>query len=157
MVKSNIAGIKRMSSIDSDDISFVIYYQGCNNACPGCHNPELQENKVVKLYETNDIILMLKDVIGLVSNLVLQGGEPMLQPDSVKELSKEAKKLGFNVWMYTGFKFETLSKKVIKDIDVIIDGRYIERLKGIPKHGFGGSTNQRMFKQKNNVWVEVKQ
>ena len=61
------------------------------------------------------------------------------------------KKLGLNVWCYTGYTLEELLEhndpyelELLEEIDVLVDGKYIEELKD-PELRFRGSTNQRII------------
>ena len=61
------------------------------------------------------------------------------------------KELGLNVWSYTGYTLEELLEhndpyelELLEEIDVLVDGKYIEELKD-PELRFRGSTNQRII------------
>ena len=49
-----------------------------------------------------------------------------------------------NIWVYTGYIFEELSKDQLKDIDVLVDGEFKDELKDNKAH-WVGSTNQRVI------------
>ena len=66
-----------------------------------------------------------------------------------KDLKKE--KPEFNVWCYSGYTFEQLqarndetTNKTLKNIDVLVDGRFVEERKN-PEIKFRGSDNQRLL------------
>ena len=56
-----------------------------------------------------------------------------------------------NIWLYTGYTLEQLVLKdnifingILNNIDVLIDGQFMEELKDI-KYKWAGSTNQRVL------------
>ena len=50
-----------------------------------------------------------------------------------------------NIWVWTGFLFENLKEKeVIKYIDVLVDGQYVDELHN-PTLKWRGSSNQRVI------------
>ena len=112
-----------------------------------------------------------------VEGLTFSGGDPMTQDnealDSELEIIKwfREKYPEKNIWLYTGkvyedlvelpkFRFRDLRfrRKVIKhkkriraildNIDVLVDGPYIESLRDVSHCPFRGSTNQRIIKLK---------
>ena len=77
----------------------------------------------------------------------MSGGEPFLQIDAANELARAAKNFGLNVWCYTGYKFEELppnSESLLENIDVLIDGEFVESLRDLELQ-FRGSRNQRII------------
>ena len=89
----------------------------------------------------------------IVDGITLSGGDPLYQPEIVQELTYALKKYygtEFSIWLYTGFvldkDFEDTEAlyATIKNIDVIVDGLYIEDLKDYSQ-AFRGSTNQRFI------------
>ena len=76
------------------------------------------------------------------------------------------------VWCYTGFLYDTqllegkvgnakTVREILEYIDVLVDGRFVEKLKS-PDLIFRGSSNQRIIDVKNSlssgevVWLEGK-
>lgn len=51
-----------------------------------------------------------------------------------------------NVWTWTGFSFDKdlKDKEVLKYVDVLVDGQYMEGLRN-PKLKYSGSSNQRVI------------
>lgn len=141
------------SIVDGPGLRMVIWTQGCMHNCIGCHNP--QTHSLCGGYEvdTKDIINTIKD-LKLQKGITLSGGEPFLQAEALEEIAKEAKKYKLDVWSYTGFTFEELldknnphylkNIKLLNQIDVLVDGKFIENKKDIGLR-FRGSSNQRII------------
>ncbi len=140
-----IAGLVQESFVDGDGIRFAIFMQGCLRNCEGCHNPETHALDGGRLVDTAEIISAIKKN-PLLDGITLTGGEPFLQVDAANELARAAKNLGLSVWCYTGFNFEDLPPEVelLKNIDVLIDGEFIESLRDLELQ-FRGSHNQRII------------
>ena len=141
-----IAGLVPESFVDGDGIRFAIFMQGCNRHCEGCHNPETHALDGGRLVDTNEIISAIKKN-PLLDGITLTGGEPFLQIDAANELARAAKNFGLNVWCYTGFNFEDLPPEaapLLENIDVLIDGAFIESLRDLELQ-FRGSSNQRII------------
>lgn len=141
-----IAGLVPESFVDGDGIRFAIFMQGCQRNCAGCHNPETHDLNGGRLIDTTEIISAIKKN-PLLNGITLTGGEPFLQVAAADELARAAKNLGLNVWCYTGFTFERLppdAEPLLKNIDVLIDGEFIESLRDLELQ-FRGSSNQRII------------
>lgn len=145
-MKIRIAGIEPESIVDGIGIRYVVFMQGCNRHCKGCHNPETHQLDGGRLVDTEDIIAEFKSN-PLLIGITLTGGEPLLQIEAAKELAKAAKKSGLTVWCYTGFKIEEIpieAFEFLNYVDVLVDGEYVEELKNMELN-FCGSTNQRII------------
>ena len=141
-----IAGLVEESFVDGDGIRFAIFMQGCKRHCEGCHNPETHALDGGQLVDTKEIISAIKKN-PLLDGITLTGGEPLLQICAANELARAAKNLGLSVWCYTGYTFENLppnSNALLENIDVLIDGEFIESLRDLELQ-FRGSHNQRII------------
>lgn len=141
-----IAGIEPESVVDGEGIRFAVFMQGCLRNCRGCHNPATHALDGGKIVDTAEII----DAFSknpLLTGITLTGGEPMLQIPAALELARAAKKLGQNVWCYTGYRYEELSAnaaELLKNVDVLVDGEYLEEQRDL-ELPFRGSKNQRIL------------
>lgn len=145
-MKIRIAGIVPESYVDGEGIRFTIFMQGCLRNCNGCHNPETHALDGGKILDTSEIIAEIKKN-PLLTGITLSGGEPLLQIAPALELAKFAQNSGLNVWLYTGYKFEEIPKdadELLKFVDVVVDGEYIEELRNLELE-FRGSENQRII------------
>ena len=77
----------------------------------------------------------------------------MFQPEACNEIAKYCRAKGLNIWTFTGFTFEELLEmakikpiyqEFLSNIDVLVDGRFIEEEKD-PFILFRGSRNQRLI------------
>lgn len=145
-MKIRIAGVEPESVVDGDGIRFVIFFQGCERHCKGCHNPATHALDGGKLVDTAELIDAFKKN-PLLTGITLTGGEPLLQIPAALELAKAAKSFGLDVWCYTGYVLEEIpsaASELLKNIDVLVDGEYVEELRDLDL-AFRGSKNQRII------------
>ncbi|MGX4601581.1 anaerobic ribonucleoside-triphosphate reductase activating protein [Faecalimicrobium sp. JNUCC 81] len=141
------------SIVDGPGLRMVVWTQGCIHNCKNCHNPQTHDLCGGFEVDTKDIIDKLK-ILKLQKGITLSGGEPFLQPEALEEIAKEAKENKLDIWAYTGFTFEYLLDKknpsyfknlnLLKQIDVLVDGKFMEERKDISLK-FRGSSNQRII------------
>ena len=146
------------SIVDGEGIRAVIWTQGCIHNCPFCHNPETHSLDGGFLTDTIDVIKTIKSIEHQ-DGITLSGGDPMLQIDDILEICKATKEIGLNIWVYTGFTFDTLLerskkeknlKELLKNIDVLVDGKFMIEKKSYDVI-FRGSTNQRIIDVKKSL------
>lgn len=123
----------------------VIWVQGCPFNCKGCITPEgipLEINKLVSIEELALEIISDKNITGV----TFSGGEPFLQASKLLKLVLRIKKErnDLNFICFTGYKIDELiweeAKSFIANLDLLIDGKYNEKLNN--NLGLRGSTNQ---------------
>ncbi|MBQ7723907.1 MAG: anaerobic ribonucleoside-triphosphate reductase activating protein, partial [Selenomonadaceae bacterium] len=147
-----IAGLVPESFVDGDGIRFAIFMQGCRRNCEGCHNPETHDLNGGRLIDTSEIISAIKKN-PLLDGITLTGGEPLLQIDAAEEIARAAKNFGLTVWCYTGYTFENLppeAEPLLENVDVLIDGEFIESQRDLELQ-FRGSSNQRIIDVKKTL------
>lgn len=141
-----LAGIQRDSIVDGIGIRDVIFFQGCDHHCEGCHNPETWAKEPPNKWVGWEYVLdELKDTP---NNITFSGGEPLIQWNDMVMLGRNFKKLGKTVWCYTGFTYEDLPHQLKAElataIDVLVDGKFIKELAD-KSLLFRGSSNQRII------------
>ena len=151
--------IRKMDISNGPGVRVSIFMQGCAFHCKNCFNPETWDFKDGKEFteDTVNRVLELADK-EYVEGLSILGGEPM-HPTNIEGTTRLAKKIKEKypektVWVWSGFLFDRdlKDKEVLKYIDVLIDGQYVDE-----KHDFRlkwrGSSNQRVI----NVQESLKQ
>lgn len=156
----NYADIKRIDIANGTGVRVSLFVSGCRHHCKDCFNPEAWNFKYGKEYteETEKQILeYLKP--DYIAGLSLLGGDP-LEPENQEEILNLVKKVKItypqkDIWCYTGctmdkdimqgkYKDNKITQELIKNIDVLVDGKFIaeEKDKTIK---FRGSRNQRII------------
>lgn len=105
-----IAGYIKTSLIEwPGKISSVIFTQGCNFKCPFCHNRDLVLEQGFSRIEEKQILADLANRRKWVDAVVVTGGEPTLQTDLSRFLSR-LKQMGFLTMIHTnGMRPETIA------------------------------------------------
>ncbi len=156
--------IRKFDIANGPGIRTSVFVVGCSLKCPGCFNVEYQSWQAGKEWTKKEEEKVLKHLcLPYVSGLSILGGEPLEQDESLLDFLKTVKKkVKKSVWMWSGFCYENLNEKqreVIKYVDVLVDGPFIEKNKDL-RLQFKGSTNQRIIdlnetrkKTKLQLWV----
>ena len=144
----SILEIVEDTTVDGPGFRTSVYSSGCPHHCPGCHNPQSWNIANGQKIEVEEILgKILADPF---ADVTFTGGDPMFQPQGFTALAKAIKqKSNKNIWCYTGFLFEELlenplQKALLEQIDVLVDGRFIEAFKD-EQLRFRGSSNQRII------------
>ncbi|MDD3868795.1 MAG: anaerobic ribonucleoside-triphosphate reductase activating protein [Candidatus Absconditabacteria bacterium] len=153
------ANIKRNDVANGPGIRVSLFASGCQHACPGCFNAEAWDFNFGQEFtqETIDSIitsLQREEVTGL----TLLGGEPLApaNQEQIRNLIRQVRIAAPDktIRCYSGFVYEFISKymeprlpyttKIMENIDVLVDGRFEEKLLSLMLR-FRGSSNQRVI------------
>ena len=154
--------IKKCDIANGEGIRVSLFVSGCRNKCKGCFQPETWDFDYGKLFDraAMEEILSAADNTS-VRGLTILGGEPMEpenQPEVLSVLRTFKEKYpDKTVWLYTGNLYEELigergehrtflpvTAELLSLVDVLVDGRYIEKEKSLGLR-FRGSKNQRVI------------
>ncbi len=147
---SNIAGIIPVDIADGIGVRVGVFLSGCPHRCPNCFNAEAWDKDYGKPIDYAYISALLnKPYIQGVSVL---GGEPLTDYNlyATKAIARLARMADKDVWVYTGYTWEELEDRnlnnalVLGDIDVLVDGRFVQSLAD-KRLAFRGSSNQRII------------
>lgn len=162
------AQIREMDISNGLGIGVTLFTQGCPYHCKNCFNPETWDFDSGCEWTQKDedkIIDLLKPEY--IKRLTILGGEPLIErnKEPLNKLLKRVKELYKNkkIWLYTGAEFEKIKDEyidVLKYVDIVVDGKYIDELRDI-KLKFRGSSNQRIIdvqkslKQNNIILYKI--
>ena len=143
--------IRKMDIADGPGVRVSIFMQGCSFNCKNCFNPETHDFTGGKEFTQNTInkVLELSDNDNI-EGLSILGGDPMHPKniDGTIELAKAFKEKypEKNVWVWSGYRFDQdlKDKDVLKYVDVLVDGQYVDELHN-PMLKWKGSSNQRVI------------
>lgn len=134
----NIYKIAHNSKIYGPGNRDIIWFKGCTLRCKNCINPELWSSQGANQMNVNSVLRELKS-----KDITFLGGEPLQQND-ILPLVRELKRNKIGIILFTGYDRNELDgdKKTAADLcDVVIYGRYIEKLKDDTLY-LRGSLNQ---------------
>lgn len=156
----NFATIKKYDVANGPGVRVSLFVSGCTHRCKGCFNAEAWDFDYGQPYtaKTEEEILSALDH-SYIAGLSLLGGEPF-DPRNQETVCGLLKKVRArfpqkDVWCYTGYTLDKdlkeggaaytpFTKDMLENIDVIVDGEFVEALKDI-KLRFRGSSNQRII------------
>jgi pyruvate formate lyase activating enzyme len=120
-----IGGLEHLSLLDyPDNLSAIIFTQGCNFRCHFCYNPMLVwplESQSGELNQSGqsliseaDLFDFLKSRVGKLDGVVISGGEPTVHRD-LPEFIKRIRELGFLVKLDTNGTNPEMLQSLIND------------------------------------------
>lgn len=135
---------------NGDGLRVVLWVAGCSHHCPGCQNPvtwDPEDGLPFDRAAEEEIFGQLEQEY--ISGLTLSGGDPLYEGnrEAVTELVRKVKSRypKKTIWLYTGYRWEEIRDlEVIRDIDVVVDGCYIQEERDITLE-WRGSANQRVI------------
>lgn len=146
----NFVKIESSSLSNGTGWRVVLWCSGCEHHCYNCHNKETWNPEFGKRFTEKEMNLILellsKDYI---QGLTFSGGDPLFpgNRDTVAQIARRVKEVypDKDIWMYTGYKYEDVKNlPVMEDVDVLVDGKYINSLRDVSLP-FRGSSNQRII------------
>lgn len=163
----NYGEIKYCDIANGSGVRVTLFVSGCRNHCKNCFNPmtwSFEYGRVLEQKTIDEIIEHIKKPF--IQGLTILGGEPF-EPENQKEILDVILKVrqevpNKNIWVYSGFTFEELmgqeesraslkeAKQILENIDVLVDGRYVDELRDI-RLKFRGSRNQRIIDVPNTL------
>ena len=152
------ASILRADIANGEGFRVSLFVSGCARNCKGCFNPEAQDPAFGKLFDDEAKQKIFKELEHeWCKGLSFLGGEPLSKLSDNREqviaLAKEVREKfpDKDQWLWSGYILEEIQaddsmKDILKYIDVLVDGPFIEEQKdlSIP---FRGSRNQRILKR----------
>lgn len=149
--------IRKYDIANGPGIRTSFFITGCDRNCKNCFNPEYMDYSYGKLWDEEaerEVISYLKS--DQIEGLTILGGEPFeSSKDLLKALKNIRKETDKSIWIYSGFTYEVLSsieltRQILEEIDVLVDGEFIEEKKDL-KLRFRGSSNQRIIDVKESL------
>ena len=150
------ANITTCDIANGKGIGVVLWCQGCSLNCPGCQNKCTHAYTDGKEFTKKEEDLIISELQKLhISRLTLSGGHPLeyYNIEACLALCRRVKSElpDIKIWCYTGWLWENIKDfEIIKYIDVLVDGPYVEALRDITLP-WRGSSNQRLIDVKASL------
>jgi len=130
MVTGKIHSFQSLGTADGPGVRAVVFMQGCPLRCACCHNPDTWDFNGGTEVTPDEIfrkIKRLKNYFGADGGVTVSGGEPLMQPEFVKELFTLCKTDGITTAIDTsGCVLNDKIKEVLKLTDtVLLDYKYV--------------------------------
>lgn len=163
MAVMRVCEILKADHANGPGMRVSVFVSGCLNRCPGCFNPETWKFSYGEVYDG----IMEDRIIAELSKphyegITILGGEPFERPNQ-PEVLKLIRRIRSDfpdktIWIYTGYTYEKdlvhggkrhmwVTDEILESIDVLVDGRFMEKLKDL-RLSFRGSANQRLIDMK---------
>ncbi len=97
----NIQGLNKVTLLDFPGrVACTVFTGGCDLRCPFCHNSQLVLHPDLSPINEEEVFDLLRRRRSVLDGLALTGGEPLLQPDVERFLSR-VRELGYAVKLDT--------------------------------------------------------
>ena len=176
MVHINYHNITHDDMNNGDGLRVVLWLSGCSHHCYNCQNPQTwNPDSGIPFDESAKQEIFNELYKDYISGITFSGGDPLYENnlDEVLKLVKEIR-ISFpekSIWLYTGYNFDLLNSKyneykytpfaanadkwltrweIISNVDVLIDGEYIDEQRDITLK-WRGSSNQRVIDVKKSL------
>lgn len=157
------AGIIDFDIANGEGIGVALFVQGCHFHCKGCFNEDTWNFEGGKEFTDKveeDFMNLIKEP--QITRVTILGGEPLCDENVEKVCNliyKIRQSCNRSIWIYTGYTYEDIRKidvfninsmfdwlrfNVIAEVDVLVDGKFIEEKKDLTLK-FRGSSNQRVI------------
>ncbi|KAF3888455.1 MULTISPECIES: 4Fe-4S single cluster domain-containing protein [Nostocales] len=131
----NIMGYVDESEVNGPGCRAVVWVQGCLRECPGCFNLESWSFEINQLVSVDSLV---EKILSKPRNqgVTFSGGEPFWQAPALASVARKVKAAGLNVMSFSGFTIEQLrspyapagAQDLLEQLDILIDGPYVESL-----------------------------
>ena len=162
----NYGEIKKCDIANGEGVRVSLFVSGCTHHCKGCFNSETWDFNYGKPFTDNTQQEILNALAHeYINGLSLLGGEPFeIQNQRVLLPFVQKVKKFFpdkTIWCYTGYTLEKdlikggkayceCTEDMLKCIDILVDGEFVESLKDVSLV-FRGSSNQRIIDLKKSA------
>lgn len=130
-LKGRIHSFQSLGTLDGPGVRFVVFMQGCNLRCGCCHNPDtwnVNEGTECTAKEIFEKAKRYKEYFKDDGGITVSGGEPLLQPNFVREVFELCRKEGINTCLDTsGSIMNENVKALLTETDrVLLDVKYTD-------------------------------
>lgn len=169
----NYLKIEHEDVCNGTGLRVVLWLSGCSHHCYNCQNPQTwNSDSGIPFNDSAKQEIFTELSKNYISGITFSGGDPLHENnlDEVLKLVKEIR-ISFpkkSIWLYTGYELSEIIKqeqyekvsgipsvwskrwKIISNIDVLVDGEYIDEQKDLTLK-WRGSKNQNCIDVKKSL------
>ena len=152
----NYHNITKDDMLNGDGLRVVLWVAGCTHHCKNCQNPitwDVAGGLPFDKEAEDELFEALNKPY--ISGITFSGGDPLhfLNRDEVFRLVKKCREMfpEKTIWIYTGYSWDDVKDcKGLELADVLVDGKFEEKLKDNNLH-WVGSSNQKIIDIKRSL------
>lgn len=154
----NYIKITKNDIANGPGVRVTLWVSGCSLHCSGCHNPQTWDFNAGKPFDEaakEELFEALNKPY--IQGVTFSGGNPLERPYEIFTLTNEIRSKFPNkdIWLYSGYTYDEICKsrekfKGITNVDVLVDGPYVEKQRDITMK-FAGSKNQRTISVQDSI------
>ena len=153
-----VSGFLEHSTVNGEGFRSVLFVSGCYHHCPYCQNKAMQDFEYGESITIEEAFNRIYKNRPLIDGVTFSGGEPFEQCEPLIALSQKLKANDLTIWCYSGYTYDQLKSdpikaSLLKQIDVLVDGLFIETLAD-SNLKYRGSSNQHIYALENGEITE---
>ncbi|VEP12781.1 Pyruvate formate-lyase 1-activating enzyme [Hyella patelloides LEGE 07179] len=123
--KGRIHSIETCGTVDGPGIRYIVFTQGCPLRCLYCHNPDCRHPDDGKEVTVDELIADIQKYRSYMKSsgggVTITGGEPLMQPEFIKEIFIACQELGIHTALDTsGYVKLATAKPVLDYVDLVL-------------------------------------
>jgi anaerobic ribonucleoside-triphosphate reductase activating protein len=134
--------LPHFSAVDGPGFRTVLFLQGCNIHCVGCHNPTTWDISGGHMFAIQDVAETLKEK-AVNNKITISGGEPLMQKNALLQLLKLLD--GYDLCLYTSYSEQEVPQDIKDRLTYLKVGRFIINRKN-NRLPYIGSDNQKFIR-----------
>ena len=120
-----IHSVETCGTVDGPGIRFIVFTTGCPLRCQYCSNPDCRYLENGKQITVDELIAEIQKYTSYMKasggGVTVCGGEPLYQPEFVREIFRRCKELGIHTALDTsGFCNLETAKSVLEFVDLVL-------------------------------------
>ena len=128
-MEGRIHSFQSLGTVDGPGVRFVAFLQGCPLRCGCCHNPDTWEKDGGQIFSAQDVVqkaVRCRAYFGEQGGITLSGGEPLWQPEFVREVFELCHEQGIHTCLDTSgcFLYERVKAALEVTDRVLLDIKY---------------------------------
>lgn len=124
-IKGRVHSFETFGTVDGPGIRFIVFMKGCPLKCKYCHNRDAWSPEGAKLYTAEEVMTEIRKYRNFIDSsnggVTVSGGEPLIQPEFLKELFEKCKEEGIHTAVDTsGYVRVEDVKDVLEYTDLVL-------------------------------------